>query len=113
MPKGTLLSPGREARIRINKSRKQEQELADKVMGRRTPGSGNQWHTKLDVQTKQLAIESKRTDTGRYTLKATELRRYRIQAAAEGKRFLLQVDLSGDSRDRYILVPLEDFNQEE
>lgn len=111
MRKGRLLDPGRQVRIQIDKSRKQEKRVADQVGGKTTPGSGNQWHTRLDVQSASLAIENKRTDTGRYILKATELRRYRILAAKAGKRFVMQVDLSEDSRDHYVLIPAEDYEE--
>lgn len=110
--KGRLLDPGRPARVRLAKSRRQESRTADQVGGRITPGSGNQWHSKGDVQTRELQVENKRTDSGRYTLKAQELRRYRILAMKAGKRFAMQIDLSDDSRDQYILIPVEDFQKE-
>jgi hypothetical protein len=111
MRKGRLLDPGRQVRINIEKSRKQEKRVADQVGGKVTPGSGNQWHTKGDVQSASLQVENKRTDTGRYTLKAQELRRYRILAAKAGRRFVMQVDLSEDSRDHYVLIPASDFEE--
>ncbi len=110
MRKGRLLDPGRQVRINIDKSRKQEKRVAEQVKGKTTPGSGNQWHTKGDVQSKTLQVENKRTDTGRYILRAKELRRYRVLAAKAGKRFVMQVDLSEDSRDQYVLIPAEHFD---
>lgn len=40
-------------------SRKQESELAASVGGSVTPGSGNQWSAKGDVQSKRFLIECK------------------------------------------------------
>jgi hypothetical protein len=109
--KGRLLDPGRQVRINIEKSRKQEGRVAGQIGGKRTPGSGNQWHSKGDVQSGTLQVENKRTDTGRYTLKSVELRKYRLLAVKAGKRFVMQVDLSEDPRDHYILIPVEDFKE--
>lgn len=110
--RGRLLDPGRAARMALSKSRGQEDRTAAQTGGKRTPGSGNQWFSKGDVHTKSACIENKRTDSGRYILKAVELRRYRLQAIKEGKRFIMQVDLSDDPRDRYVVVPLEDYDLE-
>jgi hypothetical protein len=55
------------------RSRRQEQRGADRLGGRRTPGSGSGWVTKNDVQTEDLSVEFKYTDKKSYSLKLADL----------------------------------------
>lgn len=109
--KGRLLDPARKHREALEKSRRQEKRTKIQTGGRLVPGSGNQWHSKGDVTTKKFLIENKRTDSMSYSLNMKTLRVGRLQAARAGKRFLMQVDFGDNPRDRYVVLPLADFEE--
>lgn len=109
MPKGRLLDPSRSAKVKLRKSKKQEERTATQVGGRVVPGSGNQWHSKSDVSSDKWLIENKRTDKKSYALKVEELALAKVRAAREGKKPMMQVDLGNTS---VVIVLLSDAEAE-
>lgn len=78
-------------RYQLRKSRAQEKRTAEEIGGRRTPGSGNQWHSKADVNAERVLVECKYTDGKSYTLKVADLLKLRTQAARVGKNPAFQI----------------------
>lgn len=87
-----------EKRLRLKRSRKQEERTAAKYNGSRSPMSGAGWVHKNDVRTDQLLIENKRTDNKKsITLNAVDLEGLDRNAAREGRQAWFQFDLNGKS----------------
>lgn len=77
------------------RSRKQEEAGARRFGGRRTPGSGNGWHTKNDVITEDLSIEYKFTDKKSYSLKGKDLVTAEKNALIAGRDMAFIVEIEG------------------
>lgn len=71
---------------RTRRSRRQEQDAADRLGGRVTPGSGNGWVTKNDVKADDVSVEMKYTDKKSFSLKAEDLRTAEKNALLDGGR---------------------------
>lgn len=91
MRKPKLLDPSRANFTKLDRSRKQEKAVGGKVV----VGSGNQWHSKGDVELGELLVECKRTDKESYRLQLAELQKIKLEAAMEGKTAVMQVEISG------------------
>lgn len=91
---------------RLKASRAQEKRLAASFGGRRTPGSGNQWHTKNDVRTPTMSFEAKTTTKGQYTLKARELEEGEKHALVDGRDFVFVIEMNGRE---WVVLSMEDF----
>lgn len=92
---------------RLKASRDQEKRLAAHFGGKRTPGSGNQWHTKNDVRTESLSIEAKTTAKGQYTLKARELEMGERNALLDNREFLFVIEMNGRE---WVVQAIEDYH---
>lgn len=104
--KGRLLSSGRQARIGQRASKKQELSVADELEGSRVPGSGNQWHSKGDVQSDKFLVECKHTDSRQFILKLEVLQKIQLEALARRKKALLVVEFG---EKRFAIVAMEDL----
>ena len=71
---------------RNRRSRYQEDAAAQRLGGRRTPGSGNGWAVKNDVRTPTVSIEFKYTDKKSYPLRLSELLQAEKNALLDGGR---------------------------
>ncbi len=91
---------------RLVASRKQENRVANTFGGKRTPGSGNQWHTKNDVRTTTHSFELKTTTKSQYTLKAKELEEGEKNAILDGRDFVFGVEMCGRE---WVVLSMEDF----
>lgn len=91
---------------RIKASRKQENRVAGRFGGRRTPGSGNQWSRKNDVRTAAHSFELKTTGRGQYALKAKELEEGEKNALLDGREFVFGIEMNGRN---WIVLAEEDF----
>lgn len=90
----------------LHNSRAQESRLAEKFGGRRTPGSGNQWHSKNDVRTDNWSFEAKTTSKKQYILKAQELETGEKYALLDGKTFAFVIEMNGRE---WVTIAMEDF----
>lgn len=91
---------------RILKSRNQEKRIARKVGGTLNAGSGN-GNRKNDVRQRgEVLWEMKRTDAKTITIKATDLRDLRKNAALEGRLPVMHIELGGR---RYVVIEEDDF----
>lgn len=89
---------------RITLSRRMEGQLAKRVGGKTTPGSGNQFHSKGDVVGTMFLFEHKLTLKKSYTLKAAELKAIEEKALRKGMVPCLMFEFPG-LRTRYAIVP--------
>lgn len=90
-----------------DRSRAQEQRIADHVGGRRMPASGAFWKHKGDVRGGRYLMEMKRTDNKRsISIKDEDLTKIRQEALSQGLTPLLGFELNG--RD-YFIVRKEDM----
>lgn len=94
-------------RIRINRqSRKQEDGAAQRLGGRRQPGSGAGWAHKNDVRTSEFLIECKFTNNrSSITLKAKDLESLARNAIVSSRTPLLLFELNGR---RYLVLREDD-----
>lgn len=74
------------ANRRNSRSRRQEERVAERLGGRRTPGSGSGWTTKNDVKTDDVSLEVKYTDKKSYSLKLDDLLKAERQALLDSGR---------------------------
>lgn len=88
----------------MRQSRSQENDIAKAIGGRRTPGSGNQWHSKADVKSEHWLVEAKTTTQGSYSLKEQTFTMLRLQAIKEGKLPVLNVFFE---REQLAIIPYE------
>lgn len=79
------------------KSRKQEERLANEEGGRRQINSGRLWHSKGDVRLGDFLVEARTTDKESYRLTVEDLKKIERQAANTGGMPLpaMQIDMSG------------------
>jgi hypothetical protein len=98
------------------RSRRQEQKVADRLGGQRTPGSGSGWSTKNDVKTNDTSVEVKYTDKKSYSLKLADLLRAEKQALQDSGRgfaFLVGFGTLYGSNMRidheYVVIPRADW----
>lgn len=75
--------------------------------GRRTPGSGNQWHTKGDVISRDFMGEDKTTKHSSFSLKLDDLKKLERNALAAGRTPVFSVNFCGTNR--FIILREEDF----
>jgi hypothetical protein len=87
-------------------SRRQEERVASRFGGRRTPGSGNQWDRKNDVRTSDWSFELKTTGKKQYTLKASELEDGEKQALLDGRNFAFGIEMNGRN---WVVLSEDDF----
>lgn len=96
----------------VKRSRAQEDALVAELGGVRQPGSGNQWHSKGDVKTRDFLVEAKTTSSVSYKLDLAVLRRTQAQAQAEGKLPVVQVQFEcGVAKFQWAVIPWELFRQ--
>jgi hypothetical protein len=90
----------------VNRSRKQERDVARDIGGRATPASGAFWHSKGDVRHPDYLMELKRTDKASITLSKQVWEKIRREALLEGKAPALVLQI----QDRQLAVlDWEDF----
>lgn len=93
----------------LDRSRAQEQRVAQRLGARLSPRSGARWDRKNDSRSKWFLIENKRTDNKRsITLLAADLESLRKHAIVEGRMGVLQFDLNGRG---YYVVAAVDFEE--
>lgn len=80
---------------KIERSRAQEQHLADLLGGTRNSGSGNGWKRKSDVRTPGILWECKRTDGKSITIKDADLTAHRNYAYAEDRVPGFHIEIGG------------------
>lgn len=90
------------------RSRKQEDTVADRYRGSRNVMSGAGWKRKADVRTLDWLIECKTTERKSYSLKDVELEQIRKQALQEGRRPLFIVELPTRS---WVVMDEADFQE--
>lgn len=81
----------------IEKGREFEQEIAEELGLSLVPGSGNQWHSKLDLQGKEA----------RWSLKYTDAKSYRLDQEDVDEAVEATQSLSGDGRVPLWLIRLQ------
>lgn len=86
-------------------SRKQEDRLAARIGGRRTPASGARWHTKGDVRGSQFLIELKWTGKKQITIKAEVLEKIHDEAILDGRLPAVGFELNGRN---YVILEEDD-----
>lgn len=89
-------------------SRLQERKAAATYGGKVTPGSGNQWFKKADVQTSQMIIECKATMKNSYTIKADDLAKLNTQAVLEDKLPVFEIQFT-DRNVTYVVIEQDEF----
>ena len=82
-----------------------EQDVADKLQGRRTIGSGNIWHDKGDIKAKDYLIEVKSTKKKSISLKLSWLKKIEKEAIKIGKKPALVLDIQDN---KYMLLKWEE-----
>jgi len=90
----------------MDKSRKQEQQIAKETSGKKQPASGSQWHSKGDVKgppTKGLIadgflIEGKTTAKKQVTLRRSMLEDHFNKAIDSNRIGILQICLDDNAR---------------
>lgn len=80
----------------LKASQRQEDRIAARVGGRRTPGSGNGIR-KNDVRTDDLSLEMKYTGKKQYTLKSDDLVQGHKHALVDGREFVFGIELEGNN----------------
>lgn len=70
----------------------QEKDLAERLSGRVTPGSGATWHSKHDVATEEFLIEAKTCRTPVHRVNRSFLAKLFKASCSSGKRALYIVD---------------------
>ena len=90
----------------MNRSRKQETDVAAQSGGRRTPASGAFWHHKGDVRTKQFLMELKYTEKSSITLSKRVWDKIRREAILDGRLPAMVLDIQGR---RLVVLDMEDF----
>lgn len=73
-------------------SRNQEERVADRFGGRRTPGSGNGIR-KNDVRSEDWSFEMKYTGKKQYILKSAELKQGEKYALLDGREFAFGIEM--------------------
>ena len=89
----------------LKASQRQENRIAARLGGRRTPGSGNGIR-KNDVRTDDLSLEMKYTGKKQYTLKAVDLEQGERHAIMDGRDFAFGIELNGRN---WIVISEDDF----
>ncbi len=88
------------------RSQRQERDIAERVGGRVTPGSGSGWVTKNDVKNSRFSIEAKTTDKKSYSLKLDDLLKAERQAWQDsGRESAFVVQMAGGRQ--WLIVSLE------
>lgn len=81
----------------LKRSQRQEQDWADDIDGRTTPGSGNTWSRKNDVRSDRWSLELKTTAAKQYSLKAADLRIAERNAIMDGREFAFGIEMAGST----------------
>ena len=97
-----MLHPSNHRRSRLQESRAEKD-----YGGKRTPGSGNQWHTKGDVKTDRLLVECKTTVKKSYSLKLEDLVKHMAYGILENKIPVFEIEFS--PWKTFIVLDKEDF----
>ena len=96
-------------KIKKKKSNKQEESLARKVGGHTQAGSGNQWHSKGDVQDKQFLHECKYTKNKSFSVSLklwNEIEQKAFQMG--GKTPAIEILLGEGQENKKLIVLSED-----
>jgi hypothetical protein len=90
----------------VNRSQKQEQDVAAAIGGRPTPASGAFWTRKGDIRSASYLVEAKRTDGASIVLKRAVWEKIRREALLDGRIPVLALQI----QDRNLIVlDQEDF----
>ena len=95
-------------RKKKKKSNKQEQALAKRVGGRTQAGSGNQWHSKGDVQDQDYLIECKYTKNKSFRVSVDLWEEITEKAFAMGGKTPAIEILLGEGQDNLKLIVLSE-----
>jgi hypothetical protein len=90
------------------RSRLQEARAAEDYKGKRTPGSGNQWHSKGDIKTDDYLIECKTTTKASYSLKYQDLLKIWKEAILESRTPLFEIEFSTIGMN-FVVLEKNDF----
>ncbi len=71
-----------------------EKELEQRLGGRITPGSGNKWHSKLDIHGAAFVLSAKATTSDHYNVTRGDLLEAEQAARGEDKPWLIAVKTS-------------------
>ncbi len=71
-----------------------EQELEQRLGGRITPGSGNQWHSKLDLHGAAFVLSAKATTSDHYNVTRGDLLEAEQAARGEDRPWIIAVKTS-------------------
>ena len=86
--------------MRTSKSKNQdwykwEEEVANSLDGKTTPGSGNQDFFKGDFQGENWFVDCKYSDKSSYSIKNSLFEKYETIAKLEGKEMIVALNLNG------------------
>lgn len=81
--------------------------VAKRIQGSVTPGSGNQWFAKGDIDSKDYLIEAKRTDDISIKLASRVWEKIRHEALAKSKIPLMAMQMRGWLTDRHDLIVMD------
>ncbi len=90
----------------LKRSRLQEKRAARDYDGTVQAGSGNQWHSKGDVRTRNFLIECKTTVHQSYSLARQTWEKIRAEATLDDRLPAMEVDISGLS---LVVLAQQDF----
>jgi hypothetical protein len=92
----------------MKKWRKQEKDVAKKLFGRTTPGSGNSRniYKKSDVSSKHYRVECKLTEKASVSLKLDVLQKIEKEALYNNQMPVVCADIQGE---RYAVIRWDDF----
>jgi hypothetical protein len=90
------------------KSNKQEQTLAQKVGGKTQAGSGNQWHSKGDVEDKDFLHECKYTQKKSFSVSVKLWKEIEEKAFAMGGKTPAIELLLGEGQENLKLIVLSE-----
>jgi Holliday junction resolvase len=89
----------------LRASQRQENRIAGRLNGQRTPGSGNGFR-KNDVRTEDLSLEMKYTGKKQFTLKADDLEQGERHAIMDGRDFAFGIEMNGRN---WVIISEDDF----
>lgn len=90
------------------KSNKQESLLAERLNGKTQAGSGNQWHSKGDVETKEMLFECKYTQYRSYKLTVDVWQDIEQKAFEMGGKTPAMEILLGEGKENLKLIVLSE-----
>lgn len=89
-----------------NRSRKQEERIAQEFGGRRVPGSGAFWHRKGDVAAGDYLLELKRTDAASFRITRLVWEKIRKEALLSGRMPAMVLEIQDTE---LVVLGKEDF----